>query len=202
MDAETKDAFDIKAVQEMPPDILKEKLLKYKLALQPNKHTHTWQTISQTIYNNWGSIENLFASTDANTCHPEGTEGSPYHQKVLIDAYSADFLQLKQLIQHKYKRDFPYLSGPKIFNYWSFIISTYGKVNMKNREYISIAPDTHIIQASFKLGVITQVEADKLSRDEIAERWRILLAGSGINPIDMHAPLWFWSHNAFNDIHV
>ncbi len=214
---ETKDVFDIKTVQEMPPDVLKEKLLKYKLALQPNKHTHTWQTISKTIFDNWGSLTNLFALTSPKACHPEGTEGSPPRKIQRLDVCTdnchpefisgshinqSDFLQLQQLIQHKHKKGFPYLSGPKIFNYWSLIISTYGKVDLKNREYISIAPDTHIIQASVKLGVISQLESEKLTREQIAERWRILLAGSGINPIDMHAPLWFWSHNAFNDIHV
>jgi len=104
---------------------------------------------------------------------------------------------LKKIIQNDNKKGFPYLSGPKIFNYWSFIISTYGKVILKNRDQIDIAPDTHITQCSIKLGVITEVEAETLSKEEISKRWREILVGSGIDPIDMHSPLWFWSRNGF-----
>ena len=103
----------------------------------------------------------------------------------------------KNIIQQDYKKGFPYLSGPKIFNYWSFILGEYGKVKLHNREYIEIAPDTHITQCSVLLGVITQNEADNLSKDEVSEKWRKLLIGSGITPIEMHSPLWFWSRNGF-----
>jgi len=36
-----------------------------------------------------------------------------------------------------------------------------------------------------------------MGKDEIINNCRILLAGSGIAPIDMHPPLWFWSRNGF-----
>ena len=55
----------------------------------------------------------------------------------------------------------------------------------------------HVTQCSVRLGVITSQEAEKLSKEKISERWRKILEGSGINPIDMHAPLWFWSKNGF-----
>lgn len=147
--------------------------MKYKLALQPNKHINTWLTIAKTVKNNFETLENLF------------------HQ------INGDFLNLKKIIQSDHKKGFPYLSGPKIFNYWSFIISTYGKVTLKNRGQIDIAPDTHITQCSVKSGVITKAEAETLSKDEISKRWRELLNDSGIDPIDMHPPLWFWSRNGF-----
>ncbi|MEK7100730.1 MAG: hypothetical protein AAB921_01375, partial [Patescibacteria group bacterium] len=145
----------------------------YKLALQPNKHVSTWRTIAKTIHENWGSFENLIKATDR------------------------DFLTLKQLLQVDYKKGFPYLSGPKIFNYWSFIISTYGSIKLKNRDQIDIAPDTHITQCSVRIAVITQEEAERLSKEQISTRWRELLVDSGIDPIDMHSPLWFWSRNGF-----
>jgi hypothetical protein len=72
-------------------------------------------------------------------------------------------------LQVEYKKGFPYLSGPKIFNYWSFIISTYGKINLKERNLIDIAPDTHILKCSIKLGVISEPESEKLSKDEISK---------------------------------
>lgn len=172
-DEETKKVFDVKAVSKMSEETLRKYLMKYKVALQPNKHINTWKRISETIYKNWGSFENFIKSTDK------------------------DFLKLRELVQKEYKKDFPYLSGVKIFNYWSFILGEYGKVRLKNKDYIDIAPDTHITKCSVILGVINETEAETLSKEEIGERWRELLKGSDISPIDMHPPLWFWSRNGF-----
>jgi hypothetical protein len=172
-DTETSFVFDVQKVSFRSEEDLRQALMKYKLALQPNKHVNTWRTIAKTVYENWGSFESL------------------------IRICGEDFLRLKQTLQVDHKKGFPYLSGPKIFNYWSFILSTYGGVKLKNRDQIDIAPDTHITQCSVRISVISPEEAEKLSREQISTRWRELLAGSGIDPIDMHPPLWFWSRNGF-----
>jgi hypothetical protein len=172
-DPKTHFVFDIAKVAVCSEDELRGALMKYKLALQPNKHIHTWHTISKSVYEHWKSFSNL------------------------LSVVENDFLKLKQLITIDYKKQFPYLSGPKIFNYWSFIISTYGCMKLVNRNFISIAPDTHITQCSVKLGVISAEEAEVLTKDAIAEKWKNLLEESGIDPIDMHPPLWFWSRNGF-----
>lgn len=172
-DPETNFVFDVRQVSSRTEEDVRKALMKYKLALQPNKHVHTWRTIASTVYENWGSLKNM------------------------IEARGEDFLSLKQTLQVEHKKGFPYLSGPKIFNYWCFILSSYGGIHLKNREQIDIAPDTHITQCSVRLSVITPEEAEKLSREEISARWRELLSGSGIDPIDMHPPLWFWSRNGF-----
>jgi hypothetical protein len=172
-DNETKNVFDIKYSANIDESELRKLLLKHKVALQPNKHIATWQKISKTIFDNWGSIENLLESVDY------------------------DFLKLRDVIQKEFKKGFPYISGVKIFNYWSFIIQEYGKIKLKNAEYIEIAPDTHITKCSVILGVITQEESESLSKEEISKRWREILKGTVINPIDMHPPLWFWSRNGF-----
>ena len=83
------------------------------------------------------------------------------------------------------------------FNYWCFILKEYGGIDLKNSEFIEIAPDTHITKCSVKLGVIKEEEAESLSKEQISERWRDVLKDSDINPIDMHPPLWFWSRNGF-----
>lgn len=172
-DSETRFVFDVMQVSETSEDELRKALMKYKVALQPNKHINTWRTIAKTIKDNWDSFTNFFQSMNG------------------------DFLALKRAVKIDHKKGFPYLSGPKIFNYWSFIISTYGGVNLKNRNHIEIAPDTHITKCSVKLGVITPEEATSLTKDAISERWRKLLKESDIDPIDMHPPLWFWSRNGF-----
>lgn len=172
-DPETREVFNVNKSAKNDINTLQNKLLKHHLALQPNKHIATWQKLAQTFFTNWGSIEEFFNSTNN------------------------DYLIIRDTIQNKKKKDFPYLSGPKIFNYWCFIISTYGGIELKNKELIEIAPDTHITKCSVLLGVITQDEADTLSRDQISSRWREILSDSGITPIEMHSPLWFWSKNNF-----
>lgn len=51
-DIETKNVFDIKQVNSMDIDELKNKLIKYKLALQPNKHIYVRKKIASTVYQN------------------------------------------------------------------------------------------------------------------------------------------------------
>ena len=172
-DSETRIVFDVKSSANLSEEQLRNYLIKHKVALQPNKHIATWQKISKTTSENWGSISDLLEFADY------------------------DFLKLKEIVQNQFKKGFPYLSGPKIFNYWSFIIQEYGKVKLKNSEFIEIAPDTHITKCSVILGVITKKESEFLTKEKISERWRELLQETGINPIDMHSPLWFWSRNNF-----
>ncbi|MFA5763404.1 MAG: hypothetical protein WC915_01175, partial [archaeon] len=89
-DNQTKQVFDINS--KLNEATLRKYLMKYKLALQPNKHINTWSTISKTINDEFETFENLFKQSEY------------------------DFLKLKQIIQKDYKKEFPYLSGPKIFN--------------------------------------------------------------------------------------
>ena len=172
-DPETRRIFDIEKSARASKEDLQQALLKHKVALQPNKHTASWQKIAQTISEHWETLENMLRDTNY------------------------DFLELQHIIQKKYKAWFPYLSWPKIFHYWSYILGEYCGVKLKNREFIEIAPDTHVIQCSVKLWVLTHKEATRLSKDAISKKRRELLHWSGIDPIDMHSPLWFWSRNDF-----
>ena len=172
-DPSTRFVFDIHIVNKKTESEVRTALMKYKLALQPNKHISTWRSISKTIEREWGSFEKF------------------------TDSIDNDFLKLKQTVQIDYKKGFPYLSGPKIFNYWSFILSTYGNIKLKNKDAIDIAPDTHITQCSVKLGIITDKDVETMTKEKLSQLWRQTLKGSGIDPIDMHPPLWFWSRNGF-----
>jgi hypothetical protein len=172
-DPETRVVFDVRTVSTLPLETLREYLGKYRLALQPNKHTHSWKSISTIVAKEWGTLSEMMMYVDY------------------------DFLKLKELVQVTYKKDFPYLSGPKIFNYWSSILGAYGHIELKNKEYIEMAVDTHILKCSVVLNVISPAEALTLGRLEIAHKWREALAGSGIAPTEMHFVLWFWSRNGF-----
>lgn len=173
-DNETRPMFSVKSVALQSPDELRLLLTKHKVALQPNKHVNTWHRISTTIANEWGSIENMLSILDF------------------------DFLRIQEVIQVAHKKEFPYLSGPKIFHYWSYILGEYCNIPLKNKEFIQIAPDTHVIKCSILLGVLTEDEVTWMTRDDISARWREVLIGSGLSPIDMHSPLWFWSKNNFS----
>ena len=64
-DSETTDVFDTKAVINMNEQQLREKLIKYKVALQPNKLPVIWRTICETIENDFaGDIRRLFRDND------------------------------------------------------------------------------------------------------------------------------------------
>lgn len=173
-DLDTQLIFDLSRCTKASTDLLRAKLLLHKVALQRNKHVSTRQTIATTIYNNWWSVT------------------------WLLEVANYDFLQLQQLVQIKHKKWFPYLSWPKIFHYRSYILWEYCDIALTNRQYIQIAPDTHVIQCSVNLWVITQIESTTLTTDQISERRRSILTWSDIDPIDMHSPLWFWSRNNFS----
>lgn len=172
-DSSTKVVFNISQIANMTQDELRPLLQVYKVALQPNKHTDTWYRICNTISENWGSLSQM------------------------LEYVNYDFLHLQKLVQITHKKGFPYLSGPKIFHYWSYILGEYGEIKLTNKDFIQIAPDTHVIQCSIRLGIITESQSKKLSKDEISEIWRSVLDETNLSPIDMHSPLWFWSRNNF-----
>ena len=145
-------------------------LLKHKLSLQQNKHTQIWSTISQTLN--------------------EHFRNDP---RAVMEAGNFDAQKILVLVQKDKKKLFPYLSGPKMANYWLYILSQYTDVKLSNMHYISIIPDTHVIQCSVKLGLVDE----KASSERVASVWQELLSGTTLNPIDIHPVLWNWSRNNF-----
>jgi hypothetical protein len=178
LDKECNAVFNPNIVAEMSVDELRTLLLKHKVALQPNKHIDTWRRISIAIVKLFdGDIRNLFIQTDA------------------------DISKIKSIIQEANKKDFPYLSGHKIFNYWLHVMEVYTPTKFKNRHEISVAPDTHIIQGTLRLGLITgDIEEIAQNRTVVADAWTELLKTTDIVPIDVHTPLWLWSKRGFPKI--
>jgi len=52
-DEESKKIYDVEWVTNAHEDELRSLLLRYKLALQPNKHTNTRKTIATSIFQQW-----------------------------------------------------------------------------------------------------------------------------------------------------
>ncbi len=173
-DPETAFIYDMNKVLKATEEQLKTALTKYKVALQPNKQPVIWKTLCNTFVRDFGgSIKNFFKTFDN------------------------DVVKIKEYMT-SHKKDFPYLSGEKIMNYWLFVIFQYTDALLKNKQEITIAPDTHILKASVKLGVISQEDMQKSNiRVLAAARWKALLVGTGIDPIDIHTPFWLWSRKGF-----
>lgn len=146
-------------------------LVKHKLALQPNKHTDIWIAISHTLHE-------LF--------HDDPRE--------IIKSADNDVVKLLHILQISHKKYFPYLSGPKLSNYWPFILSQFSDVQLKNPHEISIIPDTHIIKSTIKLGLAN----DYVSPLEVVAIWKELLKDTGISPVEVHPVLWNWSRDNFH----
>lgn len=166
--------FDTGAVCHMKEEILRDYLVKYKVALQPNKQPVIWRTLCETIENTLdGDIRNLFLRNDFSV------------------------KKVKEYIQ-SHKKEFPYLGGNKICNYWLYVLEQYTDIKFADRENITVAPDTHVIQASARLGVITPDEAESSNVQALlASRWAELLKGTELVPIDVHTPMWLWSRGKF-----
>jgi hypothetical protein len=173
------DAFNPFAVCKMSDDELREKLLKYKTALQPNMHIKIWKTICQSLVNDFnGDVRELFSKNDN------------------------DVAQIKEYI-NKNKKGFPYLAGIKLVNYWLCVMEEYAGAVFKNRQCISVAPDTHIIKASAKLGVIDEQDMERVDvREYVSVRWEDVLKGESIHPIDVHSPLWLWSRSGWQAVDI
>lgn len=172
---ETQDVFQPHAVTSMAEHELRQRLLKYKLALQPNRHIEIWKTICGSIVSLLGGeIRNLFVSNNN------------------------DVREIKRFVQKEHKKHFPYLSGEKICNYWLYVLGQYTDIKLTHREAITIAPDTHVVQASIRLGLIKGDEAN--TQQATVAAWEKLLEGSGLLPIDMHTPLWLWSRGGFRSL--
>ena len=173
-DGEARRVFDSKMVCVMTEDELRRQLVAYKVALQPNRQPLIWKKLCETVEHRLGGdIRNLFFD---NGCR---------------------VTRIKDYIQSN-KKDFPYLGGNKICNYWLYVLEQYTDIEFVDRENITVAPDTHVIQASTRLGVISEEEA-KLSTVQVllAERWEELLGETELKPIDVHTPMWLWSRGKF-----
>ncbi len=174
-DPETKFLFDPVLVVSSNRDTVRAALQKYKLALQLEKQTDIWMAICTTLCDRFdGDIRNLFRSCD-------------FRIPQILDRLYTDL-----------KKGFPYLSGPKISNYWLYVIHRYTDAKLGKLESLSIAPDRHILKASIKLGIINEEFQESPALQSLASNaWRDLLKGTDINPIDIHTPLWLWSRGGF-----
>lgn len=177
-DEETNFIFDTKQVSISSFEQVQKALVKYKVALQQNKQTEIWIKLCNTINELFdGDIRKLFQ----------------------LNGY--DVNKIRNYIQKENKTKFPYLSGNKICNYWLYVLYQYTDIKFKNIEDLTVAPDTHVVKASYRLGIITEQELNSSNVQLIViERWNEILKGTKYHPIDIHTPMWLWSRNGFKEL--
>ncbi len=177
-DEETRFVFNPKLCLEKSFEEVQYALTKYKVALQKQKQTEIWLSLCSTFVELFdGDIRNLF------------------------DALDNDVNKIRDFIQKENKKKFPYLSGTKICNYWLYVIWQYTDREYKNIEHLTVAPDTHVIKATYKLGLIDEKELQSSDVQLIViDKWNQLFQGTKYKPIDIHTALWLWSRNGFIDL--
>ncbi|MEN9604386.1 MAG: hypothetical protein RJB39_71 [Candidatus Parcubacteria bacterium] len=168
-DTETNYLFFPERVVHTPYSKVQTDLRKHKLSLQLNKHTDIWITLCKTFNEEYKS-----------------------DPRELIKKFNANVSSIIQELQTN-KKKFPYLNGAKMSNYWLYILDQYTDIKLKNKQLVSIIPDTHVAQCSAHLGITKE----GASPEEIAAEWFKTLEGSGLTPVEMHPVLWNWSRNNF-----
>lgn len=177
-DDETRFVFNPKVCLEKSFEEVQYALTKYKVALQKQKQTEIWLSLCNTFVEIFdGDIRKLF------------------------DKLDNDVNKIRDFIQKENKKNFPYLSGMKICNYWLYVIYQYTDRKYKNIECLTVAPDTHVCKATHRLGLITDDEFNSSNVQQIViDRWQELFKDTKYKTIDIHTQLWLWSRNRFKEI--
>ncbi|MDB5260394.1 MAG: hypothetical protein JWN37_625 [Candidatus Nomurabacteria bacterium] len=168
-DPETNYLFYPEKVVITPYEKIQKDLVKHKLSLQRNKHTQIWISICKSLHERFDS-----------------------DPRKLIALHNSSVLKVIEYLREN-KSSFPYLNGPKMSNYWLYILDHYTDIKIKDKHLLSIIPDTHVAQCSIHLK-LTQLNA---TPEVIAKAWFDLLEGHVITPVEMHPVLWNWSRNNF-----
>lgn len=177
-DKDTCFVFSPKKCLEKSFEEVQVALTKYKVALQRQKQTEIWIKLCETFVNKFdGDIRRLFEEN------------------------GNDVKRIRKYIQTEYKKEFPYLSGTKICNYWLYVIYQYTDREFYNIESLTVAPDTHVCKATYQLGLINEEQfASGNVQTHVIAAWNKLFENTHYKPIDIHTPLWLWSRNGFKAI--
>ena len=169
-DPETRYLFFPEQVHGVSEERVAADLFRHRLAIQRTKHPRIWRAISRTLHEHYDSDPRMVLA-----------EGG------LEVGRTLDILQVTK------KQLFPYLGGPKLSNYWLFILTSFTDVRLRDPERISIIPDVHVIRSSVRIGLVEE-GATPL---EVERAWTSVLAATGIPPGEMHSALWRWSRARF-----
>ncbi len=166
-DVETNYLFYPEKVVETEYKKVQTDLRKHKLSLQLNKHTDIWIALCTAFHIHWNN-----------------------DPKKLIKNRHSCVTRIINYLQEN-KKEYPYLNGSKMSNYWLYILNSYTDIKLQNIHKLSIIPDTHVQQCSIHLGITNTGDTP----EKVARAWFDLLAGTNIAPVTLHPILWNWSRN-------
>ncbi len=177
-DPQTNFVFSPKECLTRGVEEVRQALMKYKVALQPQKQTEIWMTLCRTLVE-WydGDIRKL------------------------LDEMDNDVNRIREWIQVTHRKQFPYLAGTKICNYWMYVLYQYTDRTYQNLEDLTVAADTHVCKATYRLGLITEEQfSSSHVQQDVMDAWNCFLKDTPYKPIDVHTPLWLWSRNGFPEL--
>lgn len=167
-----------------PKELIKKTLVdvvnamkRYKLSKKPNKDSKIWSTVSESFFKHY--------------------ESNP---KNLIEASNFDALKLFQnKFDPKFKKKFPYLSGPKIFPLWIRMLHDNLDIELENIDQIPIPVDVHIARATLSTQCLTGRYSGTISQIApiIDNAWKKVMDSITGNTLkyrlQLDEPLWHLS---------
>ena len=154
---------------------LKNRLVKYKVALQPNKHPEIWRKLCATLCDDFdGDIRNLFIKND-NSVEKIKEYIVGNKKKVSVPVRPQDFELLAVCDD-----------------------AVYSHRPCRKRIHYCCTRYAQFTQASIKLGLIKDEDKSRADiREYVSTLWEEVFYDTEYCPIDVHTPLWLWSRNGF-----
>jgi len=154
-DAETKWLFSPKIVKDKPIDEIMTAMKKHRLSQKYGKDAEIWKRVS-------GSFVRHYDSDPRN----------------LIKECEYDAMKLfNKKYDIRFKKDFPFLSGNKIFPLWIRMLHDNLGIKLKNLEKMPIPVDVHIARATFTTGCLKGEYRGSISdmSPKIDEAWKKII---------------------------
>jgi len=156
-DPETRWLFNPTSAMDRPIDEIMATMKKHKLSRKHTRDADFWKRISKSFA--------LFYDSDPGK---------------LIKECGSDAMKLyERKCDVRFKKDFPSLSGDKIFPLWIRMLHDNLGIELKNLGRIPIPVDVHVARATFMTGCLTGEFKGSIAEvsQKIDEAWKTIIAG-------------------------
>lgn len=115
--------------------------------------------------------------------------------RVLLKDQSYDVLQIEKFFS-EYKQAFPHLATKRTIHYRLYLIQLHTNIDLLNKESIEILPDSDVIEASVRLGVVDA----KAKAQHVHQARSEILKETPLSAIDMHPVLKSRKNNGYTPV--
>jgi hypothetical protein len=178
-DPETRWLFNPDSVKGRPIDEITAAMKKHSLSQKHGRDARIWKTVSDSFAR--------FYDSDP---------------RKLIEECNWDAANLyERKYDARFKKDFPSLSGNKIFPLWIRMLHDNLGIELKNMERIPIPTDVHVARATFATGCLTGEFRGSIAdaAQKVEEAWKTIIASVSHpklkNALQMDEALWHLSKN-------